>query len=125
MKYVTMKLVDFTITPEGLKITLLPDGKTELLEMVENKGLEHLSSDAAFAELIEFQLGNGWEWISPEDIGALTGAEMLSNNAQRNDAGQLTAIETVYYWNYYQLQSPARALLEDGSIVFTAHNCHL
>jgi hypothetical protein len=33
----------------------------------------------AIAEMLEYQLGNGWNFVSPEDIGAMTEAPIISN----------------------------------------------
>jgi hypothetical protein len=46
--------------------------------------------DAAFLDLIAHQMGEGWEEIRPEEVGALTSSIIPTDNAVRDDLGVLT-----------------------------------
>ncbi|PXA07078.1 hypothetical protein, partial [Staphylococcus pseudintermedius] len=81
------KLVNFIPAKRKLRIELTKEGK---IFFAEGEG----NNSVGFNELIEYQLCNGWERIQPEEIGALTSAEMISNNAIRNDKGELIEVES-------------------------------
>lgn len=112
------KLVDFNIVNGNLQITLLPEGRTELLELQESKPANYLNTDQCFGELIEYQLGNGWEYVQPEEVGALTDGVLLTNDSQRDDHGKLLKIGRVFWDSNYQVRSAVRDLLEDGVTTF-------
>src|SRR5260221_8499641 len=49
-----------------------------------------LGIDAAIRVLLDDHLQNGWEEIKPEEIGALTSALVISDEAERDRKGKLT-----------------------------------
>jgi hypothetical protein len=83
------KLVEFTKMIGGnLRISLTEAGRERLPEVIEMR--DEFGIDAAFLELIGFQLGNGWEEVKPEEVGALTASMILTDEADRDDLGILT-----------------------------------
>lgn len=60
--------------------------------------LETLAECRDLSEAFESALCNGWEWIAPEEIGALTSGEIITDDSSRDDHGKLIAIGRVY-WN--------------------------
>jgi len=106
------KMVEFKETNDGLEIILLPEGKEELDDMFDgqvspNKDLLFWKkpAESIFLDLIEYQLGNGWSVVNPEDVGALTDGLLLSPDAEYNDHGELVAVDTVYWDSNYQVES--------------------
>jgi hypothetical protein len=104
------RFLAFEETPRGLVITLTPEGEAEIRDNPEI-GVEYL---------LEFQICNGWEYITPEEIGALTDATLLSNSADRDDQGKLLKIGAVYSnIGYYQMEDDVARLLRRGELVWS------
>lgn len=107
----------FTITETGdLRISIDIEEQTELREAIaESIESEHY----LFIDLLEKVLCNSeWEFIAPEEIGALTDSFILSDTATRDDHGKLQSIESVYWYPDYQVKSEGGELAEYGEIVF-------
>ena len=114
-----MKYVNFSFLPnKNLRITLLPEGQTELLPDQDDEDFEFDQSDDTLYDLLHYQICNGWEWILPEDVGALTSAPLLSDNAVRDENGKLLTLECVYAYMDYQVKSPVKELLDNGYVDF-------
>lgn len=64
-------------------------------------------------------LGNGWHEISPEDVGALTNADMVSDGVDHADDGSVTVYGDIWYWAHYALRCPVAEAVEDGYITLT------
>lgn len=76
------KYVEFEVVKNGpLHIGLLADQRAEVEEIAADS---QLSGDEKLERVIEWQLGNGWEWLQPEEIGALTNAPLLSDEVRRD-----------------------------------------
>lgn len=107
----------FTITETGdLRISIDIEEQTELRESIaESIESEHY----LFIDLLEKAFCNSeWEFIRPEEIGALTDSFILSNTATRDDQGKLQSIDSVYWYPDYQIKSEGGELAEYGKIVF-------
>ena len=68
--------------------------------------------------LLKDWLCNGWEFIRPEEIGALTSAPILSDDAKRNDQGELTDVGNVYWFSDYAVTCEIEELLAKGQVAF-------
>jgi hypothetical protein len=90
----TRKYVEFSKEPEGLVIVLLPEEDIE--EEVRAIAAKEINADSQLAEVIEWQLCNGWELLRPEEVGALTDAPILSDNVERDNQGNVTHVGIVY-----------------------------
>jgi hypothetical protein len=117
-----MKYCDFEVKndnpnkPVLLVITLLPEGHDEICsETIKGRNID---SNDFMNEVFEHQLCNGWEWIRPEEIGALTDAPILSNTVKRDEDGKLVNCDRVYWFPDYAVESPIRTLYNDGKVVF-------
>jgi hypothetical protein len=97
-----------------LRLALTAAGR----EAIEDEALLTAPINEALARLLEWPLANGWEWIAPEEIGALTSAPILSDDAERDDDGTLVAITTVYWFPNYQIISEVEELSERGYVEF-------
>jgi len=110
---------NFEILPNGnLKISLIPEGKIELTE-IQEQYKEQWSDEIMFREIIEHQLCNGWTWVQPEDIGALTEAPILSDDVVYNDDGIVEFIDNVWWYPNYMVESLTEKLQENGYLIFT------
>jgi hypothetical protein len=63
-------------------------------------------------------LCNGWTWVGAEQIGALTGAPILSDEVETNEDGDIIHCGVVYWFERYQVESPVQTLLEKGEVTF-------
>ena len=115
--------------PKCLRISLTPEGREELQSRLVKPGDKNYSYDsgnyqwkqthaAILQDLLEDHLANGWEFVPPEDIGALTSAPILSDSAQRDDNDKLTAIGDCWWFPNYQVESELETLLEKGHVDF-------
>lgn len=112
------KLVEFEKIAggSGLRITPTADGKVTTSEWF----FAQEDAEKVFAELIEYQLCNGWHRIAPEEIGALTDATIITDDVERDEHGKMVRCGRVYSnINYYQIESDVERLLRNGELIWT------
>jgi len=61
---------------------------------------------------------NGWSFVRPEDVGALTDAPIISEDVDTDDQGNVRNVGTVYWYPEYDVRDPVAQLLENGYIEF-------
>jgi hypothetical protein len=109
--------VDLKRTDDGnLEIVLSEEGRRDFAEIEQIR--EDLGSDAALAELLEDHLGNGWEILLPEEIGALTSAPILSHEVARDQEGKVEDVGIVYWYPEYQVRDEIEELREKHVVLF-------
>ena len=113
-----MSYVTLTKTGRALRLTLTPEGRDELQARVDDG--QSVDTDLTLCDLLEEHLCNGWEWIRPEEVMALTAAPILSDECSREDHGAITEIGVVYWHERYQVESAAAELLTTGHVDFAA-----
>jgi hypothetical protein len=100
-----------------LKTKTLPNGDLEI-SFANPKDAESLDADEDWAETFEDLVANNdFDWVSPEEIGALTDAPMFGE-IDRNDQGDLTKVHAVYWFPDYMVKNPVEILKQDGKVVF-------
>lgn len=110
-------MVTYEITPKGhLRIKLDPERREDLREMIEDAEKNHKGD--ILGDVIETMLANGFQWIRPEDIAALTDAPIISDEADYDDQGKLVNIGRVFWFPAYEGVDPVRVLYEKGEVVF-------
>lgn len=110
---------DLEILPnKDLKISITADGREELAEMDAREN--NPGTDYKLARLLEYHLGNGWEFVRPEEVSALTSSPILSNDVSRDDDGELTAIGEVWWFPNYQVINEVEEMKDSGFVIFTA-----
>jgi len=110
--------IDFkwNITDKGLVLTVDPK---EQARMQEEFG-DVLDSDDFMYDYLEGMIANSdLEWVRPEEIGALTSAPILGI-VDRDDRGELTGVDSIFWFPNYQIESPMRTLAETGTVTFDA-----
>ena len=109
--------VDLENTDEGnLEIVLNADGQKEFKTIEEIRSAHGI--DAALETLLEDHLGNGWEIVPPQEIGALTSSPILSDEVERDDEGKVREVGRVYWYPDYQVRDEIEALRERLVVVF-------
>ena len=108
------KYTEFEKHANGVRIILLPEAR----EDAQAIAAADLDADSKLSEMIEWQLGNGWSWVRPEDIGALTDAPILSDDIEYDDHGNVVSVGAVYWYPHYDIADPSVQLLTDGYIDF-------
>src|SRR4051812_47648387 len=109
------KLVEFTKQDQNLLVTITQEGRAELDDLSLKL---NISDDDKFLELIEYQLGNGWEKVLPDEIGALTGGLIITDDIERDDTtNTIKSIGRVYWDSTYQIDSLFNSLLLDGDAI--------
>ncbi len=79
--------MEFTVTKTGLILKADQDVEKMLLEQMEVDGV--LETDDAMYELFEDILANSeYEWITPQEIGALTDAPILGIREENGDISE-------------------------------------
>jgi hypothetical protein len=107
------KYVDFEKLPNGnLKLTLNDEGREELVDYLSNYPTIH--------DLMESQLCNGWDRVQPEEVGGLTGCDLIiSDDVERDDDGDIVKVGGVYWHPNYAIEDPVETLRDTGSFVLT------
>jgi hypothetical protein len=106
-----------------LELTKLPNGNLQISAddayCLELKGMQAdwdqrgVDADSRLAEVLEHYLANGWEWLQPEEIGALTAAPILSDDVVRDDEGQVVKTGKVCQ-RRFKNGSPAKLMKQEG-----------
>ena len=99
--------VDLEKKDDGnLHILLTSEGRREFVEIERERNRAGIAS--ALHLLLEDHLSNGWEWIAPEEIGALTSAPILSDEAERDEFGQIVAVRRLFWFPDYAVVDEIR-----------------
>lgn len=108
--YLTLELTK----NKDLKLTLTQEGREALVDNPEN---------VFWSVLMEDVLCNSeFERVFPEEIWALTSADIIGWNVPRDDAGEIKQDIEFPLWsniNYYQVYSNEGLLLSHGDTIFT------
>ena len=75
-----------------------------------------------FWDLLEPLVCNGWMWIPPEAIGALTDAPILSEDFTLTDSGEYVPASDaarVFWHRAYETENPVVTWSEGRAVVFT------
>lgn len=90
--------------------------KTDTALRIEPDDIESLLDAKTIEEALEYHLCNGWEIITPEECGALTSGLIITDDATRDDNGQLTKLGRVY-WDANYMVTSALEELQQGRVV--------
>ncbi len=109
-----------TDTGDKLVVRATTAGRRRAREIIREK---RLGTDQALGELLEDLMGNGWDWVRPEDIGALTEAPMISLDGFIADDGKWVAHPgaekpVVYAHMNYMVDDPIEMFAEGKPVVF-------
>ena len=100
----------------NLHIVLNTAGQRALAEIQAIR--DRLGSVPALRVILSDHLKRRWTEILPEEIGALTSATILSDEAVRDQAGKLISVARVYWHERYQIECPIQRMAETGFVRF-------
>jgi len=101
-------MITINETPKGLEI--VPDDLAELAECTD------------LWEVFNHYLCNGWEFIPPELVGALTDGTIITQEGEQDDDGNYTKIGRVYWDSAYQVQSTLEELQAGRTVIWVGHD---
>jgi len=101
------RYVKFVETPDCLLIKLTEAGRQELESQRDDNGWKR-GTIYIFEDLVEWQICNGWEFVKPEDIGALTSAPILRSLGN----------DKLYWFPDYAVTCEIEELLEKNEVRF-------
>jgi hypothetical protein len=107
--------VDLVLIGNHLELDPTPAGTHRANELRGEMG-----TDAALGELLEDHLTNGWEFLEPAEIGALTDAPIISQDVLRNEQGDIVLVGRVFWFSNYQVEDPLETFVRDRSVSFDA-----
>ena len=85
----------------------------ERAELKEINGMGEIDLDKSMYEFFEVLIANNsFEWILPEEIGALTSAPILGFKDENEK------VTSVYWFPNYCITSPLLELLNTGKVIF-------
>lgn len=105
------------IGTEGGNLILRPtkEGVEYAKELAENDRGEETN----LFDILEDHITNSeWEFIRPEEVGALTEGTILTEEAVRDDHGDLKKIGRVYWHERYQIEDPIETWSKGKDVIF-------
>ena len=106
-------MVELKEFKHGLLITL-----TDKEELEDKLNEDRIFSAVDMLDSARY-LGNGWDELAPEQIGALTNAPIIGHNINWGDNGiELNEDSLIYWYPNYMIEDPFRVLLEKGEVFF-------
>jgi hypothetical protein len=90
-----MSYIEIVKSEDGITLKLTPAGREEINAYRTEEGEWDRPHSEILFNLLEDHLETGWEFIQPEEIGALTSAPILSDDISRDDKGEITEVGSV------------------------------
>lgn len=86
---------------------------------------EAIDRHADLSDWFEWHLANGWSWVEPIEVEALTDAPILTDDVERDGTGKITRLGRVFVHTRYQLEDAAEELALRKRVVFKGFNPEL
>ena len=111
-------MVELIEKPNGLLIRLTD--KEELKDLFWKQKHENILIGAYDILDRSRYLGNGWDEIMPDKIGALTDSPIIAKDTYYDDDGNLELPEgcKIYWYPNYMIKDPWKVLLKKGEVFF-------
>lgn len=81
---------------------------------------ERVDPPRSLEDALEPLTNNGWEWVTPAEVGALTSAPIIARDVERDVDGQLVSVGRMYWYPAYAVNDPLDDLVQDGVLVLSA-----
>lgn len=105
------RYVNLTKEPTRLVIELTDEGRQEITERREDFDW---SDEEIIYHLLECFWTNGWNMPRPEQIGALTDGNLITDDWEQNDNDEYIHLGDVFWEENYMVRSTVDDLLESG-----------
>lgn len=106
------------ITGSNLILTIDIEDRAELyVSRIDNPN--YFASNEAMYDIFEWLICNSeYDWISPQEIGALTDAPILGIKIYKDDYSD--EVKDILAWGYepYMIRSPQDDLADYGKVIF-------
>ena len=89
--------------------------------LIEPDDLEALQEATDLYDAFDHATSNGWQWIEPEDIGALTCGEIISDEVEYDDNGTMISVGRVFWNSEYAVQSTLELLQKGEAVEWEGH----
>lgn len=73
------------------------------------------------ADMLAAHMGNNWDYIRPEEVGALTDATIIAQDVQRDDSGDLVDVGRVYAHMNYAVEDPTETWAAGKDVVYQGY----
>ena len=101
---------------KGDILTIIADAETrDALGDIYTNGAGYPAAEALVAE----ELHGDWEFVRPEDVGALTDAPILCDEVLYEDNGDKTITGIIAWFPQYETRDPWQELYGLGMVHFT------
>lgn len=128
-------LLTWTATNRGLTMSPSPEGITQAREMLEDRemtrpGHRRRGALDEQADFLEVAMGNGWAYVNPEDVGAMTDATIISQDGFIGDNGKWyphpdVERPVVYAHMNYAVEDPIEKWAAGESVFWVADELEL
>jgi len=93
------------------------DGLGNIIFHLNREGIDDM--DSTLEQILDYHFANSsLEWVSPEEVGALTDAPIFGE-VDRDDHGNLTKVHDLWWFPKYETIDPVQELREKGKVFFT------
>lgn len=103
-------------TPNGLVMGPRTKHNTEITKRINYISQYKLNDAEIFQALFEGE--SEFEFVTPEETGDLTDALILTNDAERDDHGELVSVGNKWAYNYYMVYEYWKDLKENGYVIW-------
>jgi len=121
VNYYPNQLTKFEVLGNGdLKISLTNEGK-EYIEDLRNESGDYTKGwSEMISDLFDHEISNGYSYVQPEDIGALTSSLIISNGIIDDETTQedLDSID-LWWFPQYEVRDEVKDLEDNGFIIFS------
>jgi hypothetical protein len=94
------------------------EGKKEAKELLENRD-DHNGIIENESHMLEDHITNSdWDWIRPEEVGALTDGTMIGSEVERDDHGEFVMAKRVYAHMNYAVEDPTETWAAGKDVFF-------
>lgn len=101
-----------------MKFTVLPNKNLEVALETEDDPEEVLGWRNEWWRIFDEKIGNGWGIVSPEWIGAMTDAPIVTDGHTVHDDGTNEVFGEVWWFPNYCVEDPIETLAKNKRVVF-------
>jgi len=97
------------------------EGIEKAKELLEYREINKSGILVDEATMLDAHISNNWDYIRPEEVGALTDATIIAQDVQRDDSGDLVAVDRVYAHGNYMVEDPIETWSEGKDVLYQGY----